>query len=425
MKYLKYLSFLFLVLFIISCMRARVDNEPILISINIIDRNGMTETITNKDRLEKFESVNFLCPQPYQKVMRVYKCDNKTDSQAYITTYYENGLLKQYLETTNNRACGLYQEWYENGILKVEATIMGGMADLTPAAEKSWQFDGCARAWDDNGCLQTEILYDKGQLEGDSIYYHANGVIWKRIPFHRNQANGTAEYYLDNGQLLQTVTFFNGNLNGTALRFWGIEKIAADECFSNGLLMSGRYFDANGNKIAEIVDGEGYRASFGKESIHELQEFHKGMLCGEVRVYDGNGNIFRIYRMENNLKNGEEYEYQSCKNSPDLKPKLLITWYKGKIQGYVKTWYDNGYIESQREMVNNRRNGLATAWYKDGSLMLIEEYDHDRLRKGEYYKKGDTTPVSEIANGNGIATLYDSEGHFIRKINYYNGKPQD
>ena len=133
----------------------------------------------------------------------------------------------------------------------------------------------------------------------------------------------------------------------------------------------------------------------------------------------------RVYHMENNLKNGEEYEYQIRKNSREPKPKLLITWYKGKIQGYVKTWYDNGNIESQREMVNNKRNGLATAWYKDGSLMLIEEYDHDFLLKGEYYKKEDRTPVSEITDGNGIVTIYDGEGHFIRRINYYNGKPQD
>lgn len=419
----------FLCIFITSCtfgcVRSKQEDELCLISINIIDRNGLNETITNKERLQNFENVNFLHPQPYQKVLRVYKRDCQGNSQSYVTTYYENGQPKQYLEAVNNRAFGLYQEWYENGALRLEATVIGGMADLTPCAEKSWQFDGCAQAWDENGNLQTEISYDKGILEGNSIYYHSNGTIWKRIPFHKNQANGTAEYYTDNGELFQTLVFCNGTINGSALRFWSQEKIAADECYKNGLLMSGLYFDSAGNQVAKIIDGEGYRASFGKESIYELQEFHEGLLSGEVKVFDENGSVIRIYHMENNLKHGEEYEYQTRRNSRESKPKLLINWYKGKIQGLVKTWYENGNIESQRELSNNKRNGLATAWYRDGSLMLIEEYDHDRLVKGEYYKKLEHNPVSVITNGAGIATIFDADGNFIRRINYYNGKPQD
>lgn len=418
------LIFLFVALFLAGCVRSNPEDKPILISINLIDRNGMNETITNKDRLEQYERINFLCPQPYNKVLRVYRRDCQDNSQTYITTYYENGHPKQYLEAVNNRAFGLYQEWYDNGQLKLEVNILGGIADLTPCAEKSWQFDSCAQAWDENGNILTEISYKNGQLEGDSIYYHPNGIVWKHIPFHQNQAHGTAEYYLDNGELLQTIAFCNGTLNGTALRFWTPEKIASDESYCNGRLMRGRYFDPCGNLVAEICEGEGYRASFGKERVQELQEFHEGVLRGEVRLFDENGQMIRSYRMENNLKHGEEYEYQTGPSNGEPKPKLLINWYQGNIQGYVKTWYDNGNIESQREMVNNRRNGMATAWYKDGSLMLIEEYDRDRLRKGEYYKKEDRIPVSEIVDGSGVVTLYDGDGRFIRRINYRNGKPE-
>lgn len=418
--------FLLLIIFTTSCFSSRhKDEEPILMSINIVDRNGLTETITNKDRLTQYENTDFLCAQPYQKVLRIYKKDCAGNSHAYVHTYYENGLPRQYLEVLNNRAFGLYQEWYENGTLKLQAHIIGGIADLTPCAEKSWQFDGCAKAWDENGNLETEISYEHGILEGDSIYYHANGIIWKKIPFSKNLANGTAEYYLENGQLLQTITFKNGLREGSALRFWNPEKIASDEVFCKGLLMQGRYYDLNGFLITEVKDGEGFRASFGKTSVYEMQEFHEGLLNGEVKVFDDSGNLTHLYHVENALKHGEEVEYSCRKNTTELQPKLSITWYKGKIQGYVKTWYDNGNIESQREMNNNKKNGMATAWYKDGSLMLIEEYDHDHLLKGEYYKKGDRDPISEIKGGNGIATIYDGEGHFIRRINYYNGRPQD
>ena len=99
------------------------------------------------------------------------------------------------------------------------------------------------------------------------------GVIWKRIPFSKNQANGTAEYYLDNGQLLQTITFCNGILNGTALRLWSPEKIAADECYCNGRLLNGRYFDSCGNLVAEIVDGEGFALALAKKVFMNCKNF--------------------------------------------------------------------------------------------------------------------------------------------------------
>ncbi|MBA2727695.1 MAG: hypothetical protein H0U49_05930, partial [Parachlamydiaceae bacterium] len=64
-----------------------------------------------------------------------------------------------------------------------------------------------------------------------------------------------------------------------------------------------------------------------------------------------------------------------------------------------------------------------TAWYADGNMMLIEEYDHDKLLKGEYYKKGDRFPVSTVLDGKGIVTFFDADGILLKKVNYRNGKP--
>jgi antitoxin component YwqK of YwqJK toxin-antitoxin module len=471
------LSFICLIL-AVGCTRSNQYEEPVLVSLNIIDRNGLNETITTKERLDKFENVDFFGHQPYQKVLRAYSQDCLGNAQSFVTSYYPNGQIKQSIEAINSRAYGLYQEWYEDGTLKLKANIIGGIADLTPAAEKSWQFDGCAQAWDSDGKILTNISYEKGLLQGDSFYYHPNGKIWKLIPYNKNQVNGTTEYYRENGQLLQTITFCNNEREGTSLRFWSPEILASNECYCGGRLISGRYFDSCGKLVSEVNEGEGIRAGFGKFNINELQEFHGGYLSGEVQVFDDNGNLIRSYGMENGLKTGEEYDYQICAkearknnlndssereaadgavcdeavvnttaegqnasdaprsrsnrlsysctfpNSKGPQPKLLITWHNGKVQGYVKTWYDNGNIESQKEMNNNRRNGLSSAWYKDGSLMLIEEYDNDRLTKGEYYKKGEKIPISEIINGKGIATIYDGDGRYIRKINYTNGKPE-
>lgn len=90
----------------------------------------------------------------------------------------------------------------------------------------------------------------------------------------------------------------------------------------------------------------------------------------------------------------------------------------------VKSWYPTGIVESQKEMANNAKNGVLTAWYRDGSFMMIEEYDHDALVRGDYFKKEERSPASQVIDGKGIVTIFDADGHFVQKISYLNGKPE-
>ena len=392
-----------------------------LASINIIDRNGLTETVTSSDRLKQYQGVDFLESQPYRKVLRVYSKDSQGNMCAVITSYHPNGQPKQYLECLSSRAYGTYREWHPNGTLKLETTVIGGIADLNTAAENSWLFDGCSYAWDENCNLIAEIYYEKGELEGLSIYYHPDGAVWKTVPFHKGELEGTFTIYRADGQPLQTTEYLNGQKHGYAYRYWDPNHISSQELHHVGSLISGHYYSREEKLVAQIDDGNGYRAVFGKDTLCELHEYHNGFPEGKIKIFAKDESLAREYYIKNGLKRGEEIEYYAG----TAQPKLSINWYDGKIQGVVKTWYPNGVHESQREMSHNKKNGIFTAWYRDGSLMLIEEYDQDNLLKGEYYKKEYKTPVSQVADGKGTVTLFDDEGNFLKKITYQNGKPLD
>ncbi len=47
------------------------------------------------------------------------------------------------------------------------------------------------------------------------------------------------------------------------------------------------------------------------------------------------------------------------------------------------------------------------------------------LQKGSYLKKGESRPVSTIENGEGTATLFDKEGHFLKRALYHKGQVID
>ncbi len=430
-KYQNHIYYLIpLFLFLGGCTAKKAaPHSSALTSINIIDPNGLSETISSQERLKQYQNVDFLSPQPYQKVLRFYGRDAQGNIRSLITSYYPNGQPHQYLEAINSRAQGQYKEWHENGKIHLLSSIIGGIPDITQQAEKTWLFDGLSQVWDEEGNLIAKISYDKGLLEGISCHYHPkNGSLWKKIPYTKDKRQGTVEIYFENGSLLQSIPYKEDLKDGKSIRFWENGQIAAEEFFEKDLLVEAYYYDLEkGEKIAKIKYGNGFRAVFGKEALIELHEYKDGVPEGEVKIFNQNQVLIRKFEIKEGQKHGEEIFYFEPKFAKQEEkrsyPKLSIQWSSGNIQGSVKTWYENGQIESIKEMSNNSKNGISSAWYKDGSILLVEEYHNDNLIKGKYFRKGDPYPISTVINGYGTATLYDGDGTFLRKIEYQNGKP--
>ena len=406
-------------LFLMGCVREIPDLPPKLTVINIIDNNGMSETISAPERLKQYEGGDFLSCQPYKKVMRVYARDPLGNVPANIASYHPNGQPWQYLEVSNGRASGTYKEWYLSGALKIEAHVIGGDADLTVNAEKTWLFEGLNKVWDEQGHLLASFLYCKGYLEGLSTYYHPCGSIWKTITYYQGKREGKQQIFREDGGLLSEMSFKDDELDGPSTKYWSEGTFAADELYCRGELISGSYWDRHGRLVTQICHGQGKRTLFGKDTVCEIQEYHNGVLEGKIELYSASEKLTSTFMIKEGLKHGEELLFFPNTSNP----KLSISWYKGKVQGPVKSWYATGQIESQREMSDNKKNGLLTAWYKDGSLMMIEEYDHDQLLRGEYYRQGESRPLSEVIAGKGAANLFDPDGQFLKKVTYVNGRP--
>jgi antitoxin component YwqK of YwqJK toxin-antitoxin module len=416
-------KYLFLLLFAAGCHHASLDP---LVVIQIQDRNGLIETISTPDRIAHYETVDFLSAQPYKKVLRSYKKEGKNHSK--VTTYHPNGMLAQYLEAEEMRAHGAYREWFPNGQLKIEAHVIGGTADVAVGTQQDWLFEGVNHVWDDQGNLLAQISYEKGVLEGRSVYYFPNGEIERDLSFVKNDLEGEALEFAADGRLKTKIHYKKGLRDGSCLSFFDNSRLALEEDYSEGLLRKGTYYNPQGELIAEVGNGGGFQACFEDKAL-TLTEFRMGKPNGLVRKYTAKGELHRSYAVKNGKKQGEEIEFylSSELDEPSEKPlpKLSLYWNEGTVHGVVKTWYSNGMHQSEREYSRNQKQGPALAWYRNGSLMMVEEYEKDSLVKGQYYKLNSKEPVSTIINGNGTAFLYDETGSFIRKILYSKGKPVD
>lgn len=402
-----------------SCAATRPsDKSDSIMSMQILDRNGFTETLSNKDRLDSFKHTDFLSPQPFQKILRLYGKDRQGQTQSKITSYHDNGHICQYLEAINGRAHGIYKEWHPNGSLKVQTGVVEGVADLNDLAQASWVFDGISEVWDDQGrCLAT-FHYDRGLLKDTGYTYFPSGNIHKQMPYEQGELHGYYRLFDEQGHLLEEIPYFRGEKHGIAKTYWPQGEVLSEEEFEQGKLEKASYFDLTHTQVASVAQGAGLRAEFRQGELFKLSSIKGGVPEGEVQLFS-EGTLRCSYAISGGEKQGTEWEYYPGTNTP----KLSIEWHEDVIQGQVKTWYLNGQMESQREVHQNKKQGSAFAWYKSGDLMLIEEYENDLLCKGSYYKKGDKKAVSKIESGKGTASLYTPEGILIKKISYEKGVP--
>jgi antitoxin component YwqK of YwqJK toxin-antitoxin module len=414
-----------LLLLLSSCVqKAPKDCSDTIVSLQLVDRLGSAETISHKERLKPFQKMDFHQPQPYQKVLRVYGRNTTGQTGSRITSYHENGLLFQYLEVLNGRANGLYRQWHPNGALHIEAHLIEGTADLNELAQSSWIFDGMSRVFDEEGHCIAEIPYEKGLLHNVSRYYFPEGQLQKTIPYEKGLVHGLFQTFALDGSVLEEVPYVCDEKQGKATAYWEPGKLMYEEEYELGILLNASYYDLSSNSVSKVEEKTGKKAQFKEGYLYSLMQYHNGVPEGEMQIFHPNHVLYRSYFLHEGKKEGEEIEYYPAQLGETLRPKILLSWHEDKIQGQVKTWYQNGQIESQREITDNKKQGLCFAWYKNGDLMLVEEYEFDRLIKATYYKKGDKKAVSRIDAGKGAASLYSPEGLFLRKIPYDKGKPQ-
>jgi antitoxin component YwqK of YwqJK toxin-antitoxin module len=421
---MKILFHILLFILLTSCVSKSSKSSDVLVSMQLVDRNGFSETISSKERLSYFASTDFSLPQPYKKVLRVFARDNQGRSASRISSYHDNGHIWQYLEVVDGRAQGFYREWHANGKMKIEASVIEGMADISERAQASWLFDNKSQVWNEKGNLVAEFFYDKGMLEGASQYYFSNGQLEKKIPYFHNELHGEVLIYSEKGSLIEKTRYVRGKKAGLSERFFKNGVLCFREAYDDGLLKKGSYYNPQGEQLSQVHDGSGLVAYFQDNTLHSFTEYHDGVIDGKVSIFYPDGNLRTTYYLQEGKKNGEECEYYPVKMTSEiLRPKLALTWHDDVLQGITKSWYENGTLESQRELDKNKKNGLSFAWYRDGSLMFMEEYDFDQLLKGSYFQKGEKNPISTIEGGNGVATLYTREGFFSKKIPYEKGKP--
>ncbi len=412
--------------FLASCA-SRKEKEDTLVCLQMVSQNGLSEMINDPEKLEELKRVDFFNSQPYKQIVRTYAKNQEGKTPSFLTTYHENGSLWQYLEIVDGRAVGTYKEWFPSGEIKVEASVCSGEANLSPFGQKGWSFDGVCKVWSEDKVLLASISYEKGSLEGKSIYYHPQGSLKREAFYKRGELEGDFSEYREDGTLISQGFYQKGLLQGTSISYFHSKEPSSLEHYHKGNIQKAVYYDKTGAIISQIEEGSGFKIKYEKDLPHQKIQYEKGVPKGKITIFNKVGEEIGYYFIENGEKQGEELYFYTKEETEEKKekfPKFSFQWEKGVLQGISKTWYPNGQIASQKKLFRNKKEGAYCVWYYTGELMYLEEYENDLLSSGKYYKKGENTPFCEVIKGEGEAAFFEEKtGFLLKKVQYSSGKP--
>ncbi|RDB31156.1 toxin-antitoxin system YwqK family antitoxin [Candidatus Similichlamydia laticola] len=400
--------------------------KPLLRSVQVVDYQGISQTISDPKRLLSFEARDPLEAHEYKQVARHYRRTKKGNLFSILTSYHPTGTIFQYLEVKNGRAQGQYREWHPNGVLHLECRVLGGIPDLRLETQESWEFDGICQSWDTKGHLEASIPYVKGKREGEAFTYYPDGNVQQILSFNQNLLHGKKKVYSPEALLLEEIEYEHDLLHGNSCIYSSTGKILSEELFEQGLLVKGSYFNVEGVQIGSVLNGSGWRFVFEKDNVVEKQEFIDGSQKGKIYFFNSKGHLSRLATYQDGLLHGEDEHFFTPQVGDQPNPPLRqarIQWYQDEIRGEVESWYENGQLLSSGTILDGEKDGTFTCYYPNGAVSLIEEYEKGFLRKGRYFRMKDMALVSSIEEGEGLAILFDENGALQRKTYYKNGHP--
>jgi len=404
---------------LLSGCAGRYQSTTDLQTIVLQDRNGFSETVSAPERLQRLEKQNFDANQPYAKVIRVFERDPDGALRSVITTYHPNGQLYQRLEAKDGRAHGAYQEYFPNGQQRISAFVQGGTADLAEEAMTSWQFDRDSLVWRETGSLEAILPYQNGVMHGQERYFYPGGQLQHVRHYVEGKLHGRSIELNREGGLLAEENYVSGQPDGSWRRWWPSGAAQAEELWERGKLLSGAYWSSAGEGLFGVDEGYGMRPQFRDSLLWRTCQVSAGAISGELREFDANGRLVRCWSEMCGIKQGEETLFDPATG----RPKLIMSWADDRLSGPVKTFYPSGATESHRNLSENKLHGQSIAWYPNGQIMLIEQYDQDKLMRGEYYSLGCQHPISAVIDGVGTVSLFGADGAPERSFKVIHGEP--
>ncbi|WP_400193524.1 tetratricopeptide repeat protein [Hymenobacter sp. B81] len=270
---------------------------------------------------------------------------------------------------------------------------ISGLGDARRDATGRAFYEGPWQLFDEDGNLTAEGRHQNNEPVGPWRYYHSAGGLLREVSYNeQGKREGAFREYHANGQLSIEATYRNGEPVGKARLFHPCGSLREERTYSEAGEMEGAFVKYYPNGQVES------RGSYQRSQNHGPQtdfysdgtpEAEANMLAGEgqgplVTYFPGPGKRVALRgALDKGLRHGAFTSYFISGKEQETG-----TYTRGKRTGPWREYHANGkpHIEQSFDEA-----GLLHGTYRefdaDGVLFNEVSYDHNRVRKYQYFDK--------------------------------------
>lgn len=357
------------------------------------------------------------------------------DKEGIWEFYYSNGALKEKSFFKNNEAEGLSEQYWDNGLLQAEENYMKGQLNgickyyyyngvlRRATSYKDDQKDGPSQGYTSKGFADYTVNFKEGKEEGELKYFHPNGKIASTTFFTNDIANGSFKKYDEQGVLIQEGTYTDDQQTGIWKSYFPSGKIKTESVYTNGELngIYNEYFD-NGQLSYTVPyskgKAEGKELDYGEDGkLYSEAIFEKGRMK-EVSFFDKTGKTISNGSTRNGAGNFIYYDEFGNKNSEGAFTK------EGWRDGITYYYFLDGKTKIKADYKEGALNGEKIIYYRSGQISETINFTNDK-EDGyytSYYENGKVKTEGWYVDGQqqGSFLYYDLMGNLSSRIYFLN-----
>jgi uncharacterized protein len=336
------------------------------------------------------------------------------DGTRHMDMEYNKDLLVRYRyydrtgkvlgEGTRSKGKFAFKGYHPDGGLSVEGVYMD-----EGSKEGLWKY------YYEDGTLDTEENFEKGELAGKQRYHRVNGDLSAEYEVYTR--NGTTyrafKRFHPTGGIRQEGVQNDGSLEGEFRRYYADGTLETVEYYLNDSRQGWQDFlDPDGKlNYSELIQDKAYmervnyddagvpyeRIRVQPGSFELVQHYPTGEVMARFAMLNGyfhgkstwyypNGKV----ELEGDRQNGERVGKWTSYH-PNGKKAYEREYRGGKIHGLERRWYHDGEVFSETPYVDGQIHGLVKEYYLNGKLSHTEEYEY-----GEYHGRRTNYTHAEV-----------------------------
>lgn len=335
----------------------------------------------------------------HKKLKEVYHVKDTVNNilHGHYISYFLNGKVESKGQFTNDETSGVWEFFYETGVLKMRGILFKGMN------YGLWEY------YFENGKKSMEgIIYGK-KREGEWKMYYENGELRETGEYSNNQRSGIWKFYFEDGVLKGSCEYENDF--GKHIEYYHSGKVLGTGP-KTGTTNTGhwRYFQEDGSLQAEgnFIKGRKHGTwytYYPSGKIASEGAYEDDQPSGTWTYYFEDGTISSAGAFAEGKKEGQWKSY-----SQNGSIKSEATFKSGA--GDYREYFSNGGVKVKGRIENGKREGRWTFYSADGKEEGHCDYIKDKGTYQGYYPDGSlqTRGTLEGEMKTGTWEIYNEEG---------------